>query len=141
MTQSHVQESIIRQKAEFVQKNAVKLYYMRGTKGVCGSSTIEESLVSILLSDKPLMECGKYKVLNNILNSLNDEDFHSLENENYALKVIFSAARIVNTFSTEKNSEILRDKLRQYTKYIDNHINVSSNEITFDVQKVNILQK
>ena len=132
MTQSHIYEPIIRQKAEFVEKNAVKLYFMRETKGFYGSSTIEEYLVSILLSNKPLVECSKYEVLNNILNSLTDTDFSSLEEENYALKVIFSATRAVNKFATEKNSETLKNKMRRYTRYIDNHLSITSNEIVFD---------
>ena len=112
-------EKIIKEKSEFIEKNAIKLYNMRGSKGFCDSSTIEEALVSILLSDKPLTKCGRYEVLNGILTSLDDTTFPYKENENYPLKVIFSVARYINIATHGKEQVNLRNKIRRYIKYIN----------------------
>ncbi len=134
-------EKIIKEKSEFIEKNAIKLYNMRGSKGFCDSSTIEEALVSILLSDKPLTKCGKYEVLNGILTSLDDTTFPYKENENYPLKVIFSVARYINSATHGKEQVNLRNKIRRYIKYINNCTSINS-EIQIDDQEVEkILQK
>lgn len=134
-------EKIIKEKSEFVEKHAIKLYNMRGARGFCDSSTIEEALVSILLSDKPLKDCNKYQTLNGILTSLDDDNFPSVENENYPLKVIFSATRYINSATSGEEQIKLRDRLRKYLRYIDNRTGINS-EIKVDVEEVEkVLQK
>ena len=135
------EEKIIKEKSEFIEKHAVKLYNMRGTRGFCDSTTIEEALVSILLSTKPLQECNRYKSLNEILISLDSENFPVIENENYALKVLFSATRYINSATSGEEQRKLRDRMRKYLKYIDNH-SIPNSEIKVDVQEVEkVLQK
>ncbi|MBE6150950.1 MAG: hypothetical protein E7162_03970 [Firmicutes bacterium] len=134
-------EKIIKEKSEFIEKNAIKLYNMRGSRGFCDSSTIEEALVSILLSDKPLTKCSKYEALNGILTSLDDETFPHRENENYPLKVIFSVTRYINSVTYGEEQLNLRNKIRRYIKYINNRTFINS-EIKIDDQEVEkILQK
>lgn len=134
-------EKIIKEKSEFIEKNAIKLYSMRGSRGFCDSSTIEEALISILLSTKPLTECPKYEALNGILTSLDESNFPVNEQENYALKVIFSATRYINSATSGEEQEKLRDRMRKYVKYINNRTTINS-EIRVDEKKVEkVLQK
>ena len=111
-------DRIIKEKSSFIEQNAVKLYNMRGLRG-SHNSTIEEDLISILLSDRELTECPKYEILNSVLESVDENSFPIDEKENYSLKVIFSATRYINNATFGEENEKLKDRMRKYLRYID----------------------
>ena len=111
-------EKIIKEKAEFIEKNAIKLYNMRESRALSNSSTLEEALVSILLSDKPLIMCSKYDALNSVLTSFDESTFTFNERENYPLKVIFSATRYINSVTYGEEQLNFRNKIRRYVNNI-----------------------
>jgi hypothetical protein len=127
-------ERIIKEKSQFIESNAVKLYHMRGLRGTC-ASTIEEDLVSILLSDRPLTDCPKYEPLNVILNNVDEQEFSIDENENYPLKVIFSATRYINSVTDGEENAKLKDKMRKYLRYIDTR-SMAISDIKIDEEDV-----
>ena len=128
-------EIIVKEKSEFIEQNAVKLYNMRHSRCFGDSTTIEETLISILLSTKPLKECNNYQSLSGVLTSFDDKDFPTIGNENYALKVLFSATRYVNEATSGEEQERLRNEMRKYLKYMDNR-SIPSSEIKVDFKEV-----
>lgn len=120
--QINFDEKIVKEKVNFIKNNAVKLYFLRSYQ-YDDKHNVEEGLVSILLSDRPLRECPHFP---NVLNVVNSADMGAIavdENENYALKTIFSATRYVNdSVCRDETGRILRDRIRRYVKYLDNHI-------------------
>lgn len=117
------EQEIIKTKAEFVKENAITLYFMSGYKAEHYSDyTIEENLLSILLSDKPLILCPRYQQLQLTLLEFDPSVFVTRPGENYALKTIFSAARYLNSSVRKDKTGIeLRDRLRKYCQYLDNY--------------------
>lgn len=128
-------EMVIKEKSEFIERNAVKLYNMRHSRCFGDSTTIEETLISILLSKKPLKECNNYKSLSGVLESFDEKDFPVIGNENYALKVLFSATRYVNEATSGEEQEQLRNEMRKYLKYMDNR-SIPGSEIKVDFKEV-----
>lgn len=116
------EEEIIRTKAEFIKKNAITLYFMSDYKAAYSDYTIEENLLSILLSNKPLILCPRYNQLQLTLLEFDSSVFVTCSGENYALKTIFSAARYMNSSVRKDKTGIeLRNRLRKYCQYIDNY--------------------
>ena len=128
-------EMVIKEKSEFIERNAVKLYNMRHSRCFGDSTTIEETLIGILLSKKPLKECDNYKSLSGVLESFDEKDFPVIGNENYALKVLFSATRYVNEATSGEEQEQLRNEMRKYLKYMDNR-SIPGSEIKVDFKEV-----
>lgn len=126
-------KDIIKTKAEFVKLNAVKLYHLSNysDKSSENDYTVLENLLSILLSDKPLGLCPRYSQIQSTLSRFEDDMFEIQPGENYALKTIFSTARYLNSAIENNDTKtMLRNRLRQYCKYMDNYT-LSEGEIRF----------
>lgn len=115
-------EEIIRAKAKFIKDNAITLYFMSDYKADYSDYTIEENLLSILLSNKPLILCPRFNQLQLALLEFDSSVFVTHPGENYALKTIFSVARYLNSsIKKDKTGLELRNRLRAYCQYIDNY--------------------
>ncbi len=123
--------TVIKEKTEFIKKNAIKLYYLKSCKGL-STRTVEEGLVGILLSDEPLQECPTYGDVARTIKMFNNSYFASDPQQNYALKVIFSATRYINSaLEGDERINSVRDRMRAYTNFID-HRMIGTGEVSVD---------
>jgi len=136
-----MKKEVIKQKAMFIKEYGDILYLTRDHKINYENDTIEEKLLSILLSNKPLTQCLKYQELKKYILSIDKTSLKKEQGENYPLKTLFSAARYINSINDkDKVAEKLRNKLRLYSKYFDNHIK-NNDEILIDLPKVKTIKK
>lgn len=129
-------KGLIKEKANFIKENGVKLYFLRYFKDSITENTVEENLISILLNDKPLKECPKYPELITTLENFNESMIKKEEGENYALLTLFSAVSYVNSaVSDEKSGLELRNKLRNYSSFLNSNVRNSSSVIKIGNKK------
>ena len=132
MEQIEFDEEVVKEKAEFIKNNAVKLYFLRKDK-YGTDMTVEERLISILLSDKPLLKCRHYNILFGIIEAADENDFIKEEYQNYSLKTLFSATKYINDFTKkDETGMMLRDRMRRYSKYLDSYL-IGEDEIHMDI--------
>lgn len=139
---NNIEEKIIKEKAEFINKNAVSLYFMRNYKKYHDSYTVEELLLSILLSDKPLEKCPRYNEMNDAIFGIDESIFNPDLAENYALKIIFSATRYLNSLIKKPETGVnLRNRIRRYCTYIDNKVSNSEEVVILEDTKEKVKVK
>lgn len=123
-------KSVVKEKANFIKENSEKLYFLRYYKDSSMNNTVEENLISILLSDKPLKECSEYDELASALEIIDESRIDKDMDQNYALLTLFSAISYVNSVATDDKTKIeLRNKLRNYSTFLNTNIKLSSNII------------
>lgn len=123
---------VIKEKANFIKENAVKLYYFGSYKFGESKNTMEENLISILLSDKALGDCPRYEELNNALRTIDIQTIAINPDKNYPLLTIFSAVQYVNaSVRKDETGEELRDRMRKYLRFIDSSVTSTSHVVKF----------
>ena len=136
MTTIKVSESIIKEKARFLEANAAKFFLARNDRINGSKNTMGEMLLGVLITDKPLRMCSSYEELQCNLSEIQYRVPES-QTENYPLQVIFSLVNYVNSaYSSEEQTVlVLKDKLRRYIKHLNNRM-VNNNVVFIDQDNV-----
>lgn len=132
MAEIKVSESIIKEKARFLEKNGAKLYLTRNERINGSKNTMGEMLLGVLITDKPLKSCSCYDELQCNLSEIQCRTTEK-EIDNYPLQVIFSLVNYVNSsYSSDKQTvTVLKDKLRRYIKHLNNRM-INNNIVFID---------
>lgn len=125
-------EKLLKDKAGFLTTNGAVFYLLGECYDFKTQKTVDEKLISIMLSDKPLKECEYFEQLRSFLKE-NPRSSFEVPNpkQNYGRLVFNRLCMYINsTFEdVEEERSALREKLRPYSAFINPTI--MSDGVTF----------